>query len=790
MAGFLQETRKMHSGHCGSEESGKTMTLFAGIHEVRLLRANSVAVGYFDSWDAALLAVENEPTQYKAAYFSLNPVKLPIEIPVNPASLSAARNAASKSDIARRVCLLVDLDPPRPAGLNSTEAEKQSARVQAEAVREYLGGRGWPEPMLCDSGNGWHALYRIELANDEDSAELVRGVLARLHQLFPLVDAGNFDSNRLCKLYGSWARKGPHSDERPWRKSSIVEGGSDAIVSETQLRELAPAQRPALAVENGNVKLERLLGFLDHYGVALRSDAREVSGGWQVEIECPWAEEHTSEARRDTTVSFIAGLGNGFRCLHSHCTERHWREFRAELERRNPGLDPYFGKLPLMTHSDIARQFIEDHDDFVRVYDQENATGVWLPGVRWQLGDAGDALLRVSIRRYLDYLYSRYPRPEQGKRDYRLTLKQAAFVSGVLSEIKPWLPPKDSRDFDTDPTILPLPNGKVADLWRGSLREMVREDCQTKRIGITPENVQTPRWDRFLREISCGDAELAAYIVRLMALCITGKALHLLIIFFGVGRNGKGITLRLLEKILGREMFAVSLRPEDVEYRRGSEDRNKRLMGRLRGKRLAYTGETVTGNLDWTLLKMLTGGDTLAGADLYKNTEGFAPSHTLILTTNDRPKLPPTVAFKERLRFVPFNGDFSKSKDFTLEDDLAREMQGILWQLIKAAPAVFANGDVPPNAVLDATADLMQENDLSAPFIQECLVEDSEAVTTLTDMETAIKAWLGGMVIGCDERADRIMKGIRARWVYGRKRVAGYREPVRGLLGVRIVAPS
>ena len=115
-------------------------------------------------------------------------------------------------------------------------------------------------------------------------------------------------------------------------------------------------------------------------------------------------------------------------------------------------------------------------------------------------------------------------------------------------------------------------------------------------------------------------------------------------------------------------------------------------MGRLRGKRLAYTGETVSGHLDWTLLKMLTGGDTLAGADLYKNTEGFAPSHTLVLTTNDRPKLPPTVAFKERLRFVPFNGDFSKSKDFALEDDLGREMPGILWQLIKAAPHVFQNG--------------------------------------------------------------------------------------------------
>ena len=275
-----------------------------------------------------------------------------------------------------------------------------------------------------------------------------------------------------------------------------------------------------------------------------------------------------------------------------------------------------------------------------------------------------------------------------------------------------------------------------------------------------------------------------------MTISLTGLALHLLIFFYGRGRNGKGVLLRLLEKILGRELFAASLRPEDVEYHRGSEDRNKRLMGRFRGKRLAYSGETVSGHLDWTLLKMLTGGDTLAGADLYKNTEGFAPSHTLILTTNDRPVLPPTVAFKERLRFVPFNGDFSKSKDFTLEDDLAREAPGILWRLINAAPAVFVNGDAPPACVRDATADLMDENDIARPFIEACLVDDPAAVTPLNDIEAAARKWIGGVVMPGDAQLDRIIQGVKAKWSYGRKRVVGSANPVRGLLGVRLLPAS
>ena len=767
------------------------MNIFSGVHEVRLFCPNRVAVGYFDNRDAALRAVESEPSQYKAAYCTLNPIKLPDGIPVNPAALRSSSNAAGASDIEKRVWLLIDCDPPRQSKTNSTADEKQSARDQAERIREWLRSHGWPEPILADSGNGWHLLYRIELPNDEASKALLEKFLSRLKQLFPMVDAGNFDASRLCKLYGSWARKGEHSDERPWRRSAIVEEGSDTVVTEQQIRALTPTPVAAQAVpqKTGHAKLSSLLGFLDYYGLALRSEPREVTGGWQIEIECPWSEEHSDETGRDTVVSFIAGLGNGFKCFHSHCAGRHWRELRAEVEKRNPGLTPYFGKLPPMTHSDIARAFVESHDDFVRIYDLDNTTGVWMPGQRWTLSDPKDTRLRMAIRCYLDELFERYAaqqREDGERKENRWMLRHNSFVSGVLAEVKPWLPPKPSRDFDADPTILPLQNGKVADLLAGTIREMQREDCQTVRIPVLPADTSTPRWTRFLREITCGDDELAAYIQRLMALCITGKALHLLIFFYGRGRNGKGVLLRLLEKILGRELFAVSLRPEDVEYHRGAEDRNKRLMGRLRGKRLAYTGETVSGHLDWTLLKMLTGGDTLAGADLYKNTEGFAPSHTLILTTNDRPKLPPTVAFKERLRFVPFNGDFSKSKDFALEDDLAREMPGILWQLIKAAPDVLANGDQPPRAVLDATADLMDENDVAAPFIEQHLVDDLDAVTTQQEMRDAVQASVGRMVLA-DDAVERIMEGIKARWSIGRKRRGDDKHQTRGFIGVRIV---
>jgi P4 family phage/plasmid primase-like protien len=760
------------------------MSLFHGVHEVRLIRP-SIASGYFDSWDAALEAVETEP-EYKAAYFTLNPVEVPAGVAVNPASLKASKNTAADANIARRVWLLIDLDPARAAGTNATDAEKQSAREQADAARNYLAARGWPEPVLADSGNGWHLLYRVDLPNDAASSELVRSVLARLKHLFPLVDSGNFNASRVCKLYGSWARKGPHSEERPHRRSAIVEAGKDDVVTVEQLRQLIPTTPEVVLAKPDDVKLAGLVGFLSHYSVVSRSEPREVSGGWQIAVQCPWIDEHSSEANRDTVVSFIAGIGYGFKCFHSHCTEKRWREFREELERRSPGLAAYFGKLPAMTHSDIARDFARTHDDFVSVYDAGNETGVWLPGTRWRLSDPRDTNLRRAIRRHLDELFDRYPKPEPDAKDTRVRLKDSNFTNGVLSELRPLLPPKSSNDFDRDPAILPLPDGKVADLRAGTIREMRREDCQTRRLKVAPAPMATPRWDRFLREITCDDAELASYVERLMAIAITGLSLHQLIFFYGSGRNGKGVLLRLLSKILRGETFVVNIRPEELEYRRGAEDKAKRLFGRLKGARLAFTSETVSGGLDWTLLKLLTGGDALAGAKVYQDDSSFDPTHTLVLTTNDRPVLPATAAFKGRLRFVPFRADFSGREDLHLEDALALEMPGILWRLIKLAPFVF-EGDNPPAVVVDATQDVLDENDVARPFIDSCLVVDADAVTPIVEIEEAARKWKGGIVAD-DVDLDRIMQGVKAKWIYGRKRAPGRANPVRGLVGVRLVA--
>src|SRR5262249_29734909 len=78
--------------------------------------------------------------------------------------------------------LLVDSDPERVPGISSTDEEHELALAHSCTIREDLSRLGWPDPVLADSGNGAHLLYRIDLEASE--SDLVRRVLEGLAKRF------------------------------------------------------------------------------------------------------------------------------------------------------------------------------------------------------------------------------------------------------------------------------------------------------------------------------------------------------------------------------------------------------------------------------------------------------------------------------------------------------------------------------------------------------------------------------------------------------------------------------
>src|SRR5258708_34551188 len=87
-------------------------------------------------------------------YFTLNPV--------NPALIARASNrvkeyaehTTSDNNIVKRISLPIDFDPVRPAGISSSNSEKQVTLKRAWACRAWLNMQGWPEPIFADRGTG------------------------------------------------------------------------------------------------------------------------------------------------------------------------------------------------------------------------------------------------------------------------------------------------------------------------------------------------------------------------------------------------------------------------------------------------------------------------------------------------------------------------------------------------------------------------------------------------------------------------------------------------------------
>ena len=152
--------------------------------------------------------------------------------------------AAKDVDVVARNWFLVDCDPKRPAGISATSDEHERAVGRAREICKFLAGLGWPAPIAGDSGNGAHLCYRIRLPNDQTSLAMVEACLHSIAGKFSDdqvdVDIKVGNAARIWKLYGTMARKGDSTEQRPHRRACLLSvPASVDVVPVEKLRELA-----------------------------------------------------------------------------------------------------------------------------------------------------------------------------------------------------------------------------------------------------------------------------------------------------------------------------------------------------------------------------------------------------------------------------------------------------------------------------------------------------------------------------------------------------------------------
>ena len=341
-----------------------------GVVEVRALADGATHSGYFDDHEALARAVEALDADPAVAgiYVTLNTV--------NPALLARRANrikmrlsrkdaTTADTDILRRRWLPVDIDPVRPSGVSSTDAEHAAALDAAGRIAAYLSEQGFGEPVRADSGNGAHLLYRVDLANDEAATEVVKGVLTTLDALFSndviTVDTANYNAARIWKLYGTLSRKGDNTPERPHRRAKILSIPPEMeIVPLERLQHLAgilPKDEPAPRRKGGSIDLAL---WLAEHNIAVRSTRPWQGGTLYALAECPFSGAHQDGAFaiQFANAAIFAG------CHHQSCGggAQRWPELRAMYEPKptrkqeetpTPPPDEYHDRaLAILQHGD------------------------------------------------------------------------------------------------------------------------------------------------------------------------------------------------------------------------------------------------------------------------------------------------------------------------------------------------------------------------------------------------------------------------------------------------------
>jgi len=224
-----------------------------GLDQLDRSKKNEIPLrGFFDDPDKAVKEIKK---------FDADPATVGIFAVLNQIDPDSIKNRKIKidnkigkgqstkdTDISRRVWLPLDFDPERSAGIMATDQEKQAAKKAQAYINEILiKQHGWPDPVVVDSGNGYHDLFRIDLPNDDNSKQLIRDFFKALNKLLPddlrglaKVDEVPHNASRVIKVPGTVVRK-KASEGRRWRRSKIIDEPADILdntVTEGQIQQI------------------------------------------------------------------------------------------------------------------------------------------------------------------------------------------------------------------------------------------------------------------------------------------------------------------------------------------------------------------------------------------------------------------------------------------------------------------------------------------------------------------------------------------------------------------------
>jgi putative DNA primase/helicase len=274
--------------------------------------------------------------------------------------------------------------------------------------------------------------------------------------------------------------------------------------------------------------------------------------------------------------------------------------------------------------------------------------------------------------------------------------------------------------FEAHPWLLNT-LGRTIDLETGYARDPDPADLLMRRATVVFDpSARFDEWSTFLERI-IPDRDVRDYVQMLAGLTLIGEPQELLPILWGEGANGKSTLTEVMAGILGD--YAVKVSHDVLVAQKGQTHPTS--LASLFGARFAHSGELDQGaRLNESLVKELTGGDTITARRMYEDFWEFRPSHLMWLHSNYRPQIRGMdTGIWRRVKLIPFEVQIPAAErvnglKYRLLGD---EGPGILNWMLRGLAEYRRNGYTLPEppAVLEATAEYRQETDTVSQFIND-----------------------------------------------------------------------
>jgi putative DNA primase/helicase len=415
-----------------------------------------------------------------------------------------------------------------------------------------------------------------------------------------------------------------------------------------------------------------------------------------------------------------------------------------------------------------AERFVAHHGEDVRYCYQWRRWVVWT-GARWERDEVGRVhrLAKETVRS----IYREASDEED--EDRRKALAKHARASESETRIRAMVElakseiPASPDQFDADPWLLNTETGTI-DLRTGELREHRREDLITKLAPVEYDpHAAAPTWAAFLERVLPGE-ELRQFVQRATGYSATGNTSEqCMFIHHGPGANGKSTFQETVSSALGD--YAVRTPTETLLVKRSGGVPND--VARLKGARFVTASETEEGRrLAESLVKDLTGQDTISARFMWAEWFDFKPTHALHLSTNHKPEIRGTdAAIWRRIRLIPWAVTIPPAEqDKHLPEKLRDELPGVLAWIVRGCSEWQREGLRAPEEVRQATRAYRAEMDVLAAFLADCCVRDEDETAFAGELWGAWKRW-------CEETGEQ----------FGTQKRFGGRLAERGFLNHR-----